>query len=96
MPNDNMISVKTFCIHHHVDLAFIESLQHFGLIETVVIEEDSFIPEEKLTEVEKLIRLHQELDLNFEGLDVISHMLEKMKAMQSEIMTLRERLGLYE
>jgi len=96
METAHLVPVNTFCIHHHVDLAFIESLQRFGLIETVIVEEVSFIPEEKITELEKLVRLYHELDINLEGLDVIRHLLDRMKTMQEEIVVLKNRLSVYE
>jgi len=96
MPKAAMIPLQTFCIHHHIDLAFIHSLQRFGLIETVTVEETSFIPEDKVNELEKLVRLYHELDINLEGLDVITHLLERMKQMQEEIAELKDRLSLYE
>ena len=96
MDTAHLVPVNTFCIHHHVDLAFIDSLQRFGLIETVTVEEVSFIPEEKIIDLEKFVRLYHELEINLEGLDAISHLLERMKSMQDEIVGLRNRLSLYE
>ena len=96
METAHLVPVNTFCIHHHVDIAFIDSLQRFGLIETVTVEEVSFIPEEKIIELEKFVRLYHELDINLEGLDVINHLLERMKNMQDEIVVLRNRLSRYE
>ncbi len=96
METAHLIPVNTFCIHHHVDLTFINSLQRFGLIETVTVEEVSFIPEEKINDLEKLVRLYHELDVNLEGLDVITHLLERVKKMQDEIVQLRNRLSMYE
>ena len=96
METAHLVPLNTFCIHHHVDLAFINSLQRFGLIETVTIEEVSFIPEEKITDLEKLVRLYHELDINLEGLDVITHLLERIKGMREEISLLQGRLSFYE
>ena len=96
METAHLVPVKTFCLHHHVDLAFIASLQQFGLIETVTVEEVSFIPEERITDLEKFVRLYHELDINIEGLDVITHLLERMKRMQEEIGALSNRLSMYE
>ena len=96
MQTAQLIPINTFCIHHEVDIAFVHSLQRFGLIETITIEETIFIQEEKVSELEKLVRLYQELGINLEGIDVISHLLERVKLMQEELISLRNRLGLYE
>ncbi len=96
MQTAQLIPIHTFCIHHQVDIAFIHSLQRFGLIETITIEETTFIPEEKMGELEKLVRLYQDLGINLEGIDVINHLLERTKQMQEELISLRNRLSLYE
>ena len=96
METMRLVPVNTFCIHHQIDIAFIDSLQRFGLIETVVVEEVSFISEDKIIDLEKLVRLYHELDINIEGLDAITHLMERMKSMQEEIALLRNRLSRYE
>jgi len=96
MDTAHLVPVNTFCIHHHIDIAFINSLQRYGLIETVTVEETSFIPEEKIIELEKFVRLYHELEVNLEGLDVITNLLDRMKRMQDEILLLRNRLSRYE
>lgn len=96
METAHLVPVNTFCIHHHVDVAFIESLQQFGLIETVTVEEVTCIPGERLTDLEKFVRLYHELAINIEGLDAITHLLERMKMMQEEIIALKDRLSQFE
>ncbi len=96
MQTEEMVPVNTFCIHHHVDFSFIDSLQRFGLIEVITVEETTFIPADKINELEKLVRLYHELDINLEGIDVITHLLDRVKKMQEEIISLQNRLSLYE
>jgi chaperone modulatory protein CbpM len=96
MQTAQLIPINTFCIHHQVDIAFIHSLQRFGLIEIITIEETTFIPEDKVNELEKLVRLYHELEINLEGIDVITHLLERVKKMQEKIIALQNRLSLYE
>jgi len=40
--------------------------------------------------------LHVDLDINIEGLDAISHLLQKVNALQNELVALRNRLQIYE
>jgi chaperone modulatory protein CbpM len=46
--------------------------------------------------IEHLARLHYDLDINLEGLEAISHLLDRMDASQQEARVLRERLRVYE
>lgn len=46
--------------------------------------------------IEKLNRLHHELGINLEGIDAITHMMQRMQQMEKELKNLRNRLRIYE
>jgi len=96
MENPQLISADEFCVHHQVEYSFINSLEQFGLIEVTVIEENRFINAGNLAELEKFVRLHYDLEINVEGIEAITYLLEKVKGMQNEINYLRNKLNLYE
>lgn len=90
------ISLDTFCQHYSVEVSFIYSLHAFDLIEVREENEVKYIPISQLPTLEKIIRLHQDLAINTEGIDVVIHLLQQMNQMQTEIRTLKSRLSLYE
>lgn len=96
MQTQHLISAEEFCIHHHVEYSFINSLQQFGLIEVKTIEENRFIDSEELSELEKFVRLYYDLDINLEGIEAITYLLEKVKSLQDEVNALRNKLSMYE
>ena len=96
MDNENMISVIEFCEGHHIEISFIDSLQETGLIELATIEDTPYIQEDQLYDLEKIIRLHYDLDINLEGIDAVINLLKRMDDMQHEINLLKNRLRLYE
>jgi len=96
MQTKNLISLDVFCVNHNVEISFISSLHENGLIKITTIEETSFIDENQLLQLEKIVRFYNELDINIEGIETITHLLERVNAMQNEIITLRNRLRLYE
>lgn len=96
MDQDQLIRIDTFCIHHHIDETFIHSLQNSGLIEVIRVEGSEFLSADELNELEKLARLHYEMDINIEGVETICHLLKKLDDMQKDIRLLRNRLSLYE
>ena len=96
MQREDVVSASEFCLHHNIELSFIHSLEEHGMIETVLIEESIYLPVSQLENLERILRLHFELDINFEGIETISHLLEKMKVMQEQIINLKHRLKLYE
>jgi MerR HTH family regulatory protein len=96
MTNEEMVAAHDFCISHNVEISFVHSLGDSGLIEIATIEETTFIHQDHLPELEKLIRLHYDMDINLEGIETIHHLLQQMRTMQNEMQLLRNRLRMYE
>ncbi|AYB33478.1 chaperone modulator CbpM [Chryseolinea soli] len=96
MQTTEMISALDFCVHHSIELSFIRTLQEHGMIETVTLEETLFIPSVQLERLEKIVRLHADLDINVEGIDTIIHLLQRIEEQQVQITLLKNRLERYE
>ena len=96
MYTEEMISANEFCIYHNIDLSFITSLKDSGLIAITMVEEKIFVPVSELPKVEKLVRLYYEMDINLEGIETISYLLQKMTEMQEQVLQLNNRLRRYE
>lgn len=96
MLKKNLISTDDFCVHHNIEFSFIRNLQEFGLLETISVNKIDYIPEDQLEKLERMLRLHQDLEINLEGIDTIDHLLQKMSDLQQEVIVLRNRLRLYE
>ena len=90
------VLASEFRIHHNIEVSFIHSLSEYGMIETVTRKEEIFLPIAELPRLEKTIRLHFDLDINLEGIETITHLLEKMKAMQEQINPSTNRLKKFE
>jgi hypothetical protein len=93
---ENLISTDEFCSHYKVEYSFIDSLQQHGLIEVTRIDQHSFIDHDHLKNVERLVRLHYDLDINLEGIEAITFLLNRVKNMQQQIIDLKNKLSLYE
>ena len=96
MATEHLIPADEFCTIYNVEYAFITSLQEAGLIEITIQQERGFIREEQLQDLEKFIRLHYDLDINLQGLEAISHLLEQVQQLQAENAWLKKKLYLYE
>ncbi len=93
--NKDLIAKEEYCIHNNIEVTFIDRLHEYGLIEIRSVEQRHFIHCDELQELEKFTRLHYELDINMEGIDVIVHLLDRMKTLQQEIQTLKNQLHVY-
>ncbi len=96
MSTERLIAVEVFATHQGVETTFVHALHERGLVHITVVQEQHFLEPEQLARVEQLARLHYDLDINLEGLEAISYLLDRMDAAQQEARVLRERLGLYE
>ena len=96
MQKEYLIAVDEFCANHNIEISFITSLQKNGLIEVTTIKETGFIDSDQLQQLEKIVRLYYELDINLEGIETVTHLLQQINTLQHEILTLSNRLRLYE
>ena len=96
MTKEEMVAASEFCTSHNVEISFLYSLSESGLLEITNVEETVFINQEQLPELEKLVRLHYDMDINLEGIEAIHHLLQQMKTMQDEMRVLKNKLALYE
>ena len=93
---EHLISADEFCTHYKVEYSFINALQQHGLIEFITIDEHCFINHDHLKTIEKIVRLHYDLDINIEGIEAINYLLNRVKNMQDEIVSLKNKLSVYE
>jgi hypothetical protein len=96
MNTKNMILLKTVCSHYQVDLSFFTHLGEVGLIEIQIIEESLYIREDQINDIDRIIRIHQELDVNLEGIDVVFNLLQKIDRLEKDLITMKNRLKRYE
>ena len=96
METQELIIIDVVCQEYQIEINLINDLESFGLIETIVHNENKYLDKNQLVHVEKIIRLHNDLNINKEGIEIILDLLEKEKQLLSEIKYLKNRLGLYE
>lgn len=96
MSTSYLIAINEFCEIHSIEDSFVFSLGESGLINVVSNESGNFIESSQLNELEKFMRLYYELDINLEGIETITYLLQRIDILQNEINILRNRLRLYE
>ena len=77
---NNLVAVTALCSHYEVEMSFIDALRNTELIQIVIIDEEHFVHQDQIRDLEKMIRLHHELEVNIEGIDVVFNLLEKERA----------------
>lgn len=90
-----LIPAREFCIHHQIEMGFIYSLREYGLVEVISNEGNEYLSADKLNELEKIIRLHYDLDVNMEGIDVILHLLKQLADAEHELSYAKKQLKVF-
>ena len=85
METQELIIIDVVCQEYQIEINLINDLESFGLIETIVHNENKYLDKNQLVHVEKIIRLHNDLNINKEGIEIILDLLEKEKQLLSEI-----------
>lgn len=96
MPKESLVTVHEFCLNHNIEFSFIRSLHQNGLIKIKIVEENWFISTDQLQQLEKFIRFYYDLDINLEGIETVTHLLQRIQFLQERIISLQNRLRLYE
>ncbi len=96
MSTENFIPINTLCQHHKLEISFFNNLNENGLIDIQLVDNIQYIHKDAIYEIEKIVRMHKELDVNIEGIDIVLNLLQKIDALQTELHSVRNRLLLYE
>lgn len=94
METENLILIEKICSHHEIEISFVHALQEYGLIEVVEVADHQYLSNEQLRDFEKMMRLHYELNINLEGIDVIARLLQRIDDLQQELVAVRNKLTL--
>ena len=96
MSTEKLILLSSLSNYYNLEMDFFMNLSEMNRLTIITINESQYIDEVTLYEVEKMIRLHQELNVNTEGIDIVFNLLEKMNNLQNELISVKNRLRLYE
>ncbi|NPA35526.1 MAG: MerR family transcriptional regulator [Chlorobi bacterium] len=96
MDTKNLIPIDQLCGVYEIPKSFIDALCNYELVEVVDMNEEQYIPQDHIKDIEKMMRLHFDLDINYEGLDVVMHLLERIDELEKEVNYLKNKLSIYE
>lgn len=89
MQNEENILMEDCCKYYSIETSFVKSLDEHGLIQLVQTNESYFIQHDELGKLERYMHFHYDLDINMEGMEAISHLLEKIEKLQAQLRMLK-------
>jgi hypothetical protein len=87
------ISLELVCAHFRVEPELVRDFSEFGLF-PIVAEADAFmIGSENLARLAEIVRLHESLGVNKEGIEVILSLREKIAGLRAEVDSLMDEVA---
>ncbi len=96
MLEQELIEITVVFNHHQIEPDFINLLESSGLVTIIIKDEQKFIHESQLQQLEKILSIHKELDIEISGIEVIMYMTQRIERMQQEINDLKNKIRFYE
>lgn len=90
------IILEEFCRSYDIEKDFVLRCIEGRIISARFSSGTWWLEESELTPLERLVRLHQDLGINAEGVETIHHLLLRIESLQQEVRRLRNKLSLYE
>lgn len=95
MNKKKLILVRELCQHYEMEFSFFEQAESYGLLKVENISDEKYIHQKQLGKIEKILRLHHELEINLEGIDVILNLMKRIQSLEKELHKTKAHLDLY-
>ncbi|MFA5620590.1 MAG: chaperone modulator CbpM [Weeksellaceae bacterium] len=96
MKIDKLILISELRRHYKLSETFFEEVEYFELMQIQNISNQKYILKKELRQLEKIIRLHDDLEINMQGIDVIMHLTDRINVLKQELQEMKRQLALHE
>ena len=96
MESEDLIVVEVFCTICEVERTLIDELEEFGLVQLQHVDGIKYIHTEHLPRVEKILRFHNDLNINIEGIEIVLNLMDRIEQQNTKLNYLEMKLKLYE
>ena len=96
MTETKLIPLVRICELYEIEEVFLTEIHEVGLLDFVEDSNEAYVHEDRLDDLEKIIRIHRELKINTEGIDAVFNLLHQIDELRNELNAVRNRLRLYE
>ncbi|GAA4453860.1 MAG: chaperone modulator CbpM [Chitinophagaceae bacterium] len=96
MSGQSFILLNTLCSEYGVEIQWVHGLRDQGLIQIIWIDGAEQLHEDELPPFEKAVRLHRDLQVSLQDIDLVFGLLDRIETLQHEVSRLQQRLSSYE
>ena len=86
------IAIEEFCNYHGIEVTLVQEFADFGLVQVHVQDNQQFVPDTDIAELERMLRLSRDLGVNKEGIEIILNMRQELKRLRRQKQKLNYRL----
>ena len=79
METYQLIKLEEVCTHHKLNDSFIKNIKTFEIVNFIIKDNVHYIAIDDMPVIERVIRLHYDLHINMEGIEVITECAQKSK-----------------
>jgi hypothetical protein len=90
------VTIDIICQHYEIEPGFVKRLNDLGMIEFVSDGNMLCLEASQIRQIDKIVRLHDELDINPEGIDVVFNLLQKIKHLEQALLSAENKLSVLE
>ncbi len=96
MNSIEFIPIPHLCKQYRIEETFITELHEKGVLQLKIVEKTYCLHQDYMPVFEKIMRIHDDLHINIEGIDVILNLLDKIEELNNQLKKTQNRLRLYE
>ncbi len=90
------VTIDIICQHYEIEPSFVKRLNDLGMIEFVSDGNMLCLEASQIRQIDKIVRLHDELEINPEGIDVVFNLLQKIKHLEQALLSAENKLSVLE
>lgn len=87
-----LIKLTDYCLSRKAEITFIDTLHEYGLLHIIIEQEEKYIEEDQLKDLEKFSSWYYDLDVNPAGIEVAQHLIQRVEDLQNELYRLKNQL----
>ncbi|MCB9033570.1 MAG: hypothetical protein H6553_07020 [Chitinophagales bacterium] len=85
MKTEKLILISELEKHYELNNSFFNDIQTYDLLEVHIVSNERYLHRKHLKNFEKILHLHNDLAINFEGIDVILNLMQRIESLRKEL-----------
>lgn len=85
MKTEKLILISEIEKHYELESSFFNNIVAYDLLEIHIVSNQKYLHRKQLKNFEKILHLHDDLAINFEGIDVILNLMKRIEQLNKAL-----------